>query len=108
MIGGAILLILSAMHGDLRPLPHITKSAAFALTYLIVCGSLIAYTAYVWLLARIPATRVASHAYVNPLVAVSLGYFVAGEELTARMLTGALIVVGSVFLILTSRTTRQV
>lgn len=108
MIGGAILLVLSAVHGDLRPLPHISRSAAFALAYLIVCGSLIAYTAYVWLLARIPATRVASHAYVNPLVAVSLGYFVAGEELTARMLTGALIVIGSVFLILTSRTTRQV
>ena len=107
MIGGAILLFLSAVHGDLRPLPQISTSAAFALTYLIVCGSLIAYTAYVWLLARIPATRVASHAYVNPLVAVSLGYFVAGEELTARMLTGALIVVGSVFLILTSRATRQ-
>jgi drug/metabolite transporter (DMT)-like permease len=108
MIGGAILLVLSAVHGDLRPPPHISRSAAFALAYLIVCGSLIAYTAYVWLLARIPATQVASHAYVNPLVAVSLGYFVAGEELTARMLTGALIVVGSVFLILTSRTTRQV
>ena len=107
MIGGAVLLLLSAAHGDLRPLPHISTSAAFALSYLIVFGSIIAYTAYVWLLARIPATRVASHAYVNPLVAVTLGYFVAGEELTARMLTGAFIVVGSVFLLLTSRVTRQ-
>src|ERR1700722_20038313 len=107
MIGGAVLLLLSAAHGDLRPLPHISTSAAFALSYLIVFGSIIAYTAYVWLLARIPATRVATHAYVNPLVAVTLGYFVAGEELTARMLTGAFIVVGSVFLLLTSRVTRQ-
>ena len=56
MIGGAVLLLLSAAHGDLRPLPHISTSAAFALSYLIVFGSIIAYTAYVWLLARIPAT----------------------------------------------------
>lgn len=57
-------------------------------------------TAYVWLLARMPATRVASHAYVNPLVAVALGYFVAGEEITPRMIFAAALVVASVFLIL--------
>ena len=75
-------------------------SAAFALTYLIVCGSLVAYTAYVWLLARIPATRVASHAYVNPIVAVALGHFVLGEDVTPRMLFASVLVVASVFLIL--------
>jgi len=53
-----------------------------------------------WLLSRIPATRVASHAYVNPLVAVALGYFVAGEPVTPRMLVASALVVGSVFLIL--------
>jgi drug/metabolite transporter (DMT)-like permease len=103
MIGGAVLLCLASLNGDLRHWPHFTTNAALALGYLIIFGSLVAYTAYVWLLARIPATRVASHAYVNPLVAVSLGYFVAGEELTAQMLIGALVVVGSVCLILTSR-----
>ena len=72
MIGGAILLFLSAVHGDLRPLPHISMSAAFALTYLIVCGSLIAYTAYVWLLARI------RHASGEPRLRQSSGGCVAG------------------------------
>jgi drug/metabolite transporter (DMT)-like permease len=67
---------------------------------LIVGGSLLGFTAYVWLLARMPATRVASHAYVNPLVAVALGYFVAGEELTPPMILAAVLVVASVFLIL--------
>jgi drug/metabolite transporter (DMT)-like permease len=84
----------------LRPLPHVTLSAALALTYLIVCGSLIAYTAYVWLLGRMSATRVASHAYINPLVAVGLGYFLAGEVITARTVVAAALVAGSVFLIL--------
>jgi drug/metabolite transporter (DMT)-like permease len=100
MLGGAALLALSASTGELRPLPHVTLSAGLALTYLIVCGSLIAYTAYVWLLGRMSATRVASHAYINPLVAVGLGYFLAGEVITARTVAAATLVVGSVFLIL--------
>jgi drug/metabolite transporter (DMT)-like permease len=71
-----------------------------ALLYLIVPGSLVGFTAYVWLLARIPATRVASHAYVNPLIAVALGYFLAGEVLTVAMLIAAAVIVAGVFLIL--------
>jgi drug/metabolite transporter (DMT)-like permease len=100
MLGGAVLLGLSLVTGELRPFPHIPLRAGLALLYLIVAGSLVGFTAYVWLLARMPATRVASHAYVNPLVAVALGYFVAGEEITARMLFASLLVVASVFLIL--------
>jgi drug/metabolite transporter (DMT)-like permease len=68
--------------------------------YLIVCGSLLAFTAFVWLLGRMPATRVASHAYVNPPVAVALGYFAAGEVITPRTLIASTLVVASVFLIL--------
>jgi drug/metabolite transporter (DMT)-like permease len=100
MLGGAVLLVLALVTGELHPFPHIPLRAAVALLYLIVGGSLVGFTAYVWLLARMPATRVASHAYVNPLVAVALGYFVAGEELTVRMLFASFLVVGSVFLIL--------
>jgi drug/metabolite transporter (DMT)-like permease len=74
--------------------------SGLALLYLIVCGSLLAFTSFVWLLARMPATRVASHAYVNPIVAVALGYFVAGEVITPRTLAGTALVVTSVFLIL--------
>jgi len=103
MVGGAVLLVLALITGEMHPFPHISLRAGVALLYLIVGGSLVGFTAYVWLLARMPATRVASHAYVNPLVAVALGYFVAGEEITTRMLFASLLVVASVFLILKVR-----
>jgi drug/metabolite transporter (DMT)-like permease len=100
LLGGGMLLVLSASFGELHPLPHVSLRAALALLYLIVCGSLLGFTAFVWLLARMPATRVASHAYVNPVVAVALGYFVAGEIVTTRTLIGTGLVLFSVVLIL--------
>jgi drug/metabolite transporter (DMT)-like permease len=100
MLGGAVLLTISLLTGELHPFPHISLHAGLAVLYLIVGGSLVAFTSYVWLLARMPATRVASHAYVNPIVAVALGHFVAGEEVTPRMLFASVLVVASVFLIL--------
>ncbi len=66
MFGGAILLILSALTGEMHPFPHISTKAFLALGYLVVAGSLLGFSAFVWLLGRMPATRVASHAYVNP------------------------------------------
>jgi drug/metabolite transporter (DMT)-like permease len=100
MLGGGTLLALSASFGEMRPLPHVSMRAGLALLYLIVFGSLVAFTAFIWLLARMPATRVASHAYVNPIVAVALGYFVAGEVVTLRTVAGTVLVITSVFLIL--------
>ena len=100
MLGGAVLLAISLLTGELHPFPHISLHAGLAVLYLIVGGSLVAFTSYVWLLARMPATRVASHAYVNPIVAVALGHFVLGEDVTPRMLFASVLVVASVFLIL--------
>jgi drug/metabolite transporter (DMT)-like permease len=100
MLGGAMLLALSAGFGEMHPFPHISLRAIGALLYLIVFGSLLAFTAFVWLLAHMPATRVSSHAYVNPIVAVALGYFMAGEVITGRILAGTALVLISVFLIL--------
>jgi drug/metabolite transporter (DMT)-like permease len=102
MLGGVILLALSHFSGELQVLPHVTARAALALAYLIVGGSLLGFTAYIWLLARMPATQVASHAYVNPLVAVGLGYFLAGEVLTLQMLCASALVIASVFVLLTA------
>jgi drug/metabolite transporter (DMT)-like permease len=107
MLGGAVLLGLSQASGELQSLPHVSLRAGLALAYLVIAGSLLGFTAYVWLLARMPATRVASHAYVNPLVAVALGYFLAGEVLTVRMILAAALVVASVFLILTAPDARR-
>jgi drug/metabolite transporter (DMT)-like permease len=108
MLGGAVLLALSLGTGELHSTPHLSLRAGLALLYLIVGGSWLGFTAYVWLLARMPVTRVASHAYVNPLVAVAVGYLVAGEELTPRMLLAACVVLASVFLILSDPPPRRV
>ena len=99
-LGGAMLLVLSAGFGELHPFPHVSVRAATALVYLIAFPSLLGFTAFVWLLAHMPATRVSSHAYVNPVVAVALGYLLAGEIVTARTLVGTALVLGSVVLIL--------
>jgi drug/metabolite transporter (DMT)-like permease len=107
MLGGVMLLGLSLSSGELHAFPSITLRVALALLYLIVFGSIVAYTAYVWLLGRFSATRVSSHAYVNPLVAVALGYFVAGEIVTLRSLLACLIITVSVFLILGKVDTRD-
>lgn len=100
LLGGAVLLMLSAATGELHSWPVISLRVGLALLYLIIPGSLIGFTAYLWLLTRMPATRVASHAYINPLVAVALGYFVAGEAVSPRMLLAAVLVVMGVFLLL--------
>jgi drug/metabolite transporter (DMT)-like permease len=100
MLGGAILLVLSALTGEMHPFPHVSTKGLLALGYLVLAGSLLGFSAFVWLLGRMPATRVASHAYVNPVVAVALGYFFAGELVTPRMLLGTALIVASVALIL--------
>lgn len=107
MLGGGMLLALSAAFGEMHSLPQVSMRAGLALLYLIVCGSLLAFTAFVWLLGHMPATRVASHAYVNPIVAVALGYFAAGEAVTSRMLAGTALVLISVFLILRKESARK-
>jgi drug/metabolite transporter (DMT)-like permease len=100
MLGGIGLFALSAGFGELHPLPHISMRAIWALLYLIVFGSLVAFTAYVWLIGHMSASRVSSYAYVNPIIAVGIGHFWAGEPITPRILTGAALVLVSVFLIL--------
>ena len=100
MLGGAVLFGVSALCGELKPLPHLTARGLIALVYLITVGSLMAFPCYVWLLGRMPATRVSSYAYVNPIVAVILGYFLAGEAITLRTMAGGALVLVAVFLIL--------
>ena len=97
MLGGSLLLILSAVAGELHPFPALPAKAVFSLVYLITAGSIVGFTAFVWLLGRMPASKVASHAYVNPIVALALGHFLASEEVNLRTLFGAALVIGSVF-----------
>jgi drug/metabolite transporter (DMT)-like permease len=71
--------------------------------YLVVGGSLIGYTAYIWLLAHVPVSKVATYAYVNPVVAVFLGWLVLKEPVDRYILAGSAIVVASVVLVTSAK-----
>jgi drug/metabolite transporter (DMT)-like permease len=73
------------------------------LLYLIVAGSIIGYTAYVWLIHHESPTKVGTYAYVNPVVAVLVGYFLGGEGLGVRTILGTLFILISVVVITTTR-----
>ena len=94
LAGGVLLALTAAEMGEFRTFhPGTVSSGAWiALLYLIVAGSIVAFTAYVWLIHHESPTRVGTYAYVNPVIAVVLGYFLAGEALGARTLLGALLV----------------
>ncbi len=105
LAGGALLLLLGTATGEWRGLEPGRFGAAAWLGwgYLVVFGSLVAFTAYSWLLQHAPPARVATYAYVNPVVAVLLGWVLLGEKMTVQMLVGAAVIVGSVVLITTQQ-----
>jgi len=100
MLGGVMLLIASALAGELAPWPRVSLRAAAGLAYLIVAGSLLAFTAYQWLLTRVSATTVTSYAYVNPVVAILIGYWLGHEALSLRIVAGTALVLSSVVALL--------
>jgi drug/metabolite transporter (DMT)-like permease len=75
----------------------------FSMAYLVFAASIVTFTAYVWLIAHEPATRVASYAYVNPVIALFAGAVLAGERLSALQLVGVLLVLAGVFATLTGK-----
>lgn len=101
LLGGGALVLLGTLTGEWGRLDLGAASARSlgALAYLIFVGSLVAFSAYTWLLRVAPTPLVSTYAYVNPMVAMVLGHLLAGEELTARGLVAAAMVVGSVALI---------
>ncbi len=108
LLGGAMLALAACARGELRSFhPAVVSLAAWlALVYLIVFGSIIGFTAYLWLIHHQSPTKVGTYAYVNPVVAVLLGYLAGGEPLGARTVVGALCVLASVVLITTGRAGR--
>jgi drug/metabolite transporter (DMT)-like permease len=105
LAGGVLLTVVGAARGEFRELHlvHVSNAAWLALLYLIFAGSIAGFTAYVWLLHRESPTKVGTYAYVNPVVAVVLGYFLGGEALGARTVVGGLFVLASVVTITTAR-----
>ena len=105
LLGGVFLAVISCALGEYRNfhVGNVSRGAWIALVYLIVAGSIIAFTAYVWLLHRESPTKVGTYAYVNPVVAVVLGYFLGGEELGMRAILGTVFVLISVVVITTTK-----
>ncbi|HEU0053573.1 MAG TPA: drug/metabolite exporter YedA [Longimicrobium sp.] len=103
--GGVFLMLAAALRGELGSVnvASFSTRSLLALAYLIVFGSLIGFTAYIWLLRVVSPSRVATYAYVNPVVAVCLGWAFASEPITARMLAAAGVIVAAVAIITTGK-----
>ncbi|MEY2413987.1 MAG: hypothetical protein QOD84_2593 [Acidobacteriaceae bacterium] len=99
--GGVQLFVLAALTGEFKGfhLAAVSWNAWLALVYLIIAGSIVGFTAYVWLLHYESPTKVGTYAYVNPVVAVALGYFLGGEVVGARTILGTVLVLVSVIAI---------
>ncbi len=106
LAGGIILTLVATLRGEWADLNlgAVSLKSALALGYLTIFGSIVAFTAYVWLLRHTTAARATTYAYVNPVVALILGWALADEALSPRTLIAAAIIIGSVVIITTSST----
>jgi drug/metabolite transporter (DMT)-like permease len=104
LCGGTVLFLFAIVRGDLHQvhLSTVTLRSWLALLYLIIFGSALGYSAYVYILKHSTATRVATYAFVNPVVALFLGWFLAGEPLSLRTLLASGIILTAVLLVITA------
>ncbi len=103
LVVGGFLLVTSGLlmgEGSRLQLEALPIRSVLGLMYLIVFGSVVAFTSYVWLLSLTSATRVATHTYVNPVIAVFLGWAIAGEPMSWQTFVATIIIVISVYLVL--------
>jgi drug/metabolite transporter (DMT)-like permease len=104
LAGGVFLTLTAAVLGEFRGfhVQAVSRGAWLALAYLIVAGSIVGFTAYVWLIHHESPTKVGTYAYVNPVVAVLVGYFLGGEVIGPRTIVGTLLILVSVVMITTT------
>ena len=109
LIGGVVLIAIGPLSGERWSAlsEHASPDSLAAVAYLVVFGSILAFTAYVWLLAHAPISQVSTYAYVNPIVAVALGALVLGEPITAVTLLGGAIIVLAVAVVIRSEVSTQ-
>lgn len=102
IFGGILVLIGSFILGEPSQfhLSQVTLKSFLGLLYLIIFGSVIAFSAYIWLLGHTSATRISTHTYVNPIIAVLLGWLIADEQITTALLIATAIIIISVYLVL--------
>jgi drug/metabolite transporter (DMT)-like permease len=108
LCGGLLLLLAGIVTGEPRRLHPNSLSilSVASFVYLVIIGAVVGYTAYIWLLRHCDPAKVATYAYVNPIVAVLLGAAFAGETLTMRTLIAATVIIGSVALVITAQQIR--
>lgn len=99
LIAGILMLLICGITGKYVNLVSADHSSLLALGYLIVFGSLLAYSAYVFAISKLPPTQVSVYAYINPVVAVLLGWLLLAEKMNAVMLLGMLITLGGVYIV---------
>ncbi|HET8604226.1 MAG TPA: EamA family transporter [Marmoricola sp.] len=105
--GGVMLLMLGLLRGERLHVTSYDGRTWFAWAYLVVFGSMVAFTAYAWLLSHAPISLVATYAYVNPVVAVLLGAALLGEPVTAAVLVGGAVIVLAVAIVITAERPRR-
>lgn len=103
LLGGVVLTGMSAVSGELDGPVQVSAASMWSLAYLIVPGSVLAFTAYAWLLRHVPVHQAATFAYVNPLIAVALGWLILAEPLSWATLPGAVLILGAVIYAVTPR-----
>ena len=105
LAGGLVILVVAAAVGEVGQFnpATVTTASLLGLVFLIVFGSLVAFTAYTWLLKNVAVTTVATYAYVNPVVAVALGVAFRGETLSLRSMLAAALIIGAVIAMVSGR-----
>ncbi|HZU22818.1 MAG TPA: EamA family transporter [Terriglobales bacterium] len=102
IFAGAFNLLLAVIFGQPQR-AHWTAQGFGAIIYLVIFGSWVGYTAYIWLLKHVPTSKVATYAYVNPIIAVLLGWAILGEQVNRYVAAGSIVIVASVVLVNTAQ-----
>lgn len=109
LAGGMVLWLTAALTGEFEnfSLDHVSVRSWLSVAYLSVFGSIVGFTAYVWLLRVAHTAHVATYAYVNPVIAIFLGWALAGERFTNQMFVAAMVIVAAVVLIITNQSKQK-
>ena len=103
LAGGTLLLLVSFLSGETPPSAEVSLRSLVAVSYLIVFGSIVGFVAYMWLLRVETASKVGTYAFVNPGIAVFLGWLLGGEALSGRILLATALMVSGVAILVTSK-----
>jgi drug/metabolite transporter (DMT)-like permease len=107
LVGGVALLATGALTGETVQPERFSTESLLSLGYLIVFGSVLAYTAYTWVLIHASVSRVSTYAYVNPIVAVLLGWLLLHETIDLTMIIGAAVIIVSVWIVIRTEARRS-